>query len=177
MSLKPTHNEVNYMEVIRCHITYDGEQGLVAKTPNEQEYTQLLNNIKANQKLRPFTKSYKQFIYNDMYYCVAKSDNDVTVYSIRPIETKRLSDNSLAIFAQKKKMSILNFPSTTNYNYISTIEKTTFRLSNRVYLNFELHIDNEDDKSYHVYMNYNHDANVDWESAEQDVQKCCEFLC
>lgn len=159
---------VNYVEVIRCTVEHDDDRNLVVKTTTEDDYKALFNRIKVKYG-KPFTKCFKQFSHNNLIYNIILETGEVHVYSLDATCVMKKGRNAIAIGYHKKKMSILNFPSTTHYDNIKCISRTTFRVSNRVYVNFEKHTTG-DEVTFHAYVNYNHDKNVDWNSISRDME-------
>jgi hypothetical protein len=167
-SLFPTNTNVNYVELIRCTLGHDDDRNLVVKTTNEDDYKVLFNKTKVKYG-KPFTKCFKQFSHNNLIYNIILETGEVNVYSLDACCIMKKEKNAIAIGYHKKKMSILNFPSTSYYDNVKCISRTTFRVSNRVYINFEKHTMG-DEVTYHTYVNYNHDKNVDWNSVSRDIE-------
>ena len=105
-------------------------------------------------------KEYKEYVHEDITY-ENDCNNDIKVYSKYPILAKTLNDNILGILYTKTKLTILSFPSSLKINTINYVKKLSFRVNNRIYINFEIKLNSLEEKTYAIYVNYNHDINVD----------------
>jgi len=171
---EPPPTGCNYVEIIRCSTVYDADEGLVANCPTKNEYDKLMmrcTNYFKNVKM--FERHYKQFVFNNIYYNIVKATGEASVYSLTPgCRYGGHHDHLLTIAYEKKKLSILNFTSTMNYDNIVEVSKTIFRITNRIYINFEEHAyQDSSDVIYHAYVNYNHDKNVDWDTMKTDLNR------
>jgi len=171
-------SSANYVEMIRCSISYEGDEAIVAKTPNKEEFDRLLMRCTNYFKhAKVFDRQYKQFVLNNLYYNIVKSTGEVSVCSLNPICTYDMPPSLVGVCYEKKKLSIMNFPSTLMYDNIVEVKKTVLRINNRLYINFEEQKDVIDDTtSYHVYANYNHDSHVDWDTVKGDLQKVVKII-
>ena len=172
----------NYVEIIRCATVYDDEEGIVANCPSKSEYDRLMVRcINYFKNVKHFERQYKQFVHNDVYYNIVKATGEVSVYSLHPVcrfggEIFNTS-NLLTMSYEKKKLSILNFTSSMSYDNIVDVSKTTFRITNRIYINFEEHTyPDTQEVTYHAYINYNHDKNVDWDTIKLDLQRVIKIF-
>lgn len=163
----------NYMEIICGKVAYDGYEGIIVDTIDKERYQQLFQSIQHSfPKLKPFTKCYREMIFRNTVFQIIKDTGAVTVFSLMPISYE-VQNSTIQLYYEKKKLSILSFPSTKYYDSIHNIKKTTFRVSNRVYVNFEEY---DDGSNYHVYMNYNHGINVDWDHVKKDIDTIVELF-
>jgi hypothetical protein len=104
-----------------------------------------------------FSRQYKEYIIDDKV--IHNFNNEETkVSQIIPIDFFDKKTYRI-IGYQKTKLTPLNYPSTTYIYNTSYIKKLIFRISNRIYINFEIAL--SDSKTYKIYINYNHDHNVD----------------
>jgi len=169
--------EVNYVEISLFDKLIDnGEDVMVMSLPSEESFKFMLNNIKTALGVKTSSKTFKQFILNDLTYNVDPESGDITVIGLKPVTTFEVGQNYISLGFEKKKLSIINFPSTTAYNDIVDVQKMTYRISNRVFINFESRISSISMKSYRIYMNYNHDPNVDWDIVKKDIMKAYKLL-
>ena len=62
----------------------------------------------------------------------------------------------------KDKVPNFMFPSTNKLNDMQTVSSVVVRFHNNVYMNFEhiIHV-NDSNPIFKVYLNYNHDSNID----------------
>lgn len=107
-------------------------------------------------------KEYKEFVYGDVYYQNFQ-DNDLKVFRLTPLSSS-YTKNRLMVNFNKQKMSLINVPTTTCTDTIRYVKHLVYRISHRVFLNFVVKKDADDNAStYNVYVNYNHTPNVDME--------------
>ncbi len=168
----------NYMEITRCSVRYDGDEMLVADTPSKQDVDKLfVRCINYFKHAKVFDRQYKQFTYNNLYYNIVKATGEVTVFSLTPVCITTIANNTLEVCYEKKKLSILNFPSSLTYDNIIEVKKQVLRINNRLYINFEEQTNVEDGiTSYHAYANYNHDNHVDWDTVKADLNKVVKIF-
>lgn len=117
-----------------------------------------------------FQKEYKEYVYTNIVYRIlnkntsntnTKNNNNdlMKVFKQKPLKITNY-DKFIVISYNKNKLSILNFPSTTNIDQINYVKTLVFRITNRIYINFNITIDNNTkNKTYSIFMNYNNDSN------------------
>lgn len=134
---------------------------------------------KYSQDVKYFQKEYKEYIVNDIVCQVYPNDNETKVFKKKTNDVIYDEKNHLVILASNKnKLTMLNFPSTKNIQQTSFSKSLIFRISNRVYLNFVISINEAlaDQKTYNIYINYNHDANVDLTLVNTSITKILNVL-
>lgn len=130
---------------------------------SKEQFYKILSSIK---DYKYFQKEYKEYIYSDIVYRILnknsnnKNNNDLMkVFKQTPLKITNY-DKFIVIGYNKNKLSILNFPSTTNIDQINYVKTLVFRITNRIYINFNITIDNKTrNKLYSIFINYNHDSN------------------
>ncbi len=167
----PINNNSNYFEIYltprlkQKSLDKDGLEFTVDLTKEEFD-DMLLTLNKANTDFKFFQKEYKEYKYNE-----------VTVHNYKNTETRVFkftpqviykNNNSLLIGYQRNKLTFLSVPSTTNIYEISYIKKLIFRVNNRIFINFQCNY-NDNVKKYTVYINYNHESNIDPESVNNAI--------
>ena len=104
-------------------------------------------------------KQYRELVVGDVHYHNYKNEE----INIHTMVTNTIDnvDNKLCMLMQTRtKLSILSLPCTLNIYNDNVVRKMIFRVSNRVFVNFE-HGMTGPNKYYKVYVNYNHDKDVD----------------
>lgn len=130
---------------------------------DKERFYKILSSIKDHKY---FQKEYKEYIYSDIVYRILnknssnKNNNDLMkVFKQTPLKITNY-DKFIVIGYNKNKLSILNFPSTTNIDQINYVKTLVFRITNRIYVNFNITIDSKTkNKIYSIFLNYNHDSN------------------
>ena len=128
----------------------------------------------ASKNWKYFQRDYKEYHYNDVVYQNPGKNEEVKVY--RNINTQADYDSHkhiLTLGFQRQKLSLVNVPSNKNYSSIVYVKQLIFRITSRIYVNAIVKKDENNNVFYEIFMNYNHDANVDKEvidKQKQDIQ-------
>lgn len=120
-------------------------------------------------------KEYKEFVYGDIYYH-NMPNNEIKVYRLNPLSST-FDNNCLCVRFNKQKLSMVNVPSTKCVDSIRYVKHLVYRISNRVFLNFVVKMDNANKHlTFTVYVNYNHDNNVDMQVITKQLNKVFKQL-
>ena len=144
---------------------------------NRDVFMNILGNMKnlTSQDIKHFQKSYKEYMVSDIT-CQVYSHNDEVKVSKKKALGLTVDDmhpNLYVVYSNKNKLTMLNFPSTTNIQAMSYVKTLIFRVNNRIYVNFNVSISaaNPEQKSYSIFINYNHDDNVDISLTQTTLQR------
>ncbi len=160
-----TENYSNYFEFLLCYdsnneYTKLDNVSIYNTSFNRDRFYELMyklmdTNYKYNQK------QYKEVFIGDVCYQNYKNE-EMNVYTVHTnkFESIPLSINVCASAQTRNKLSILSVPSTLNIYSENIIRKLIFRVSNRVFINFENGV-TDNKKYYKIFINYNHDKDVD----------------
>jgi hypothetical protein len=122
-----------------------------------------------------FQKEYKEYTHKDLT-CQSYTNDEVKVYRKTPVNVETI-DHKIFVTSMRQKLTLLNFPSTTDLQQVTYVKKLIFRVSNRIYVNFEITMNNvTKQKVYTVYINYNHEENVDAMLINQTLYKVLQIL-
>mgnify|MGYP003330645670 CR=1 FL=1 len=140
--------------------TYD--ENIINVNWSKTDFVSLLNKlINSNQFKKPFEKQYRVLKYLDLIYIKNISDNKYNLYSLSFID-KEIEDNLLYIKYRKNNLAIFQFPSTDKINDDFYLNRIIFKITNLIYLNFEIMKKNDIEIFYRVYINFNNDkTNID----------------
>jgi hypothetical protein len=171
ISLQKYCSQGNYIEFV----ILDGEN--ITDIPDNM-FFKLLNNMK-NKGYACFQKHYKEYIYRNMVY----ENNDksqIKIYKIALNNHDTLENGLKVLIYHKEKLPYHVFPSTTMLHSICYVSKVIFKINNRIYINFEKRkYDSEDSNNVSfnkVFINYNHDDNVDLSNIENALNTCISQL-
>lgn len=115
-----------------------------------------------------FQKEYKEYNYGDV---LVQNYNNTETRIIRlSSNIMKKNDKLLMIGYHKSKLTFLNVPSTTNIFDIHYVKKLIFRITNRIFINFQCNMDEDGNKTYMVYVNYNHESNIDPEGINETLK-------
>lgn len=143
-------------------------------------FFRILASMKKNsQDVKFFQKEYKEYTVNDIICQIYSQDNETKVFKKKPNNVEYNDKKHLLVLSHNKnKLTMLNFPSTKNVNQITYSKALIFRISNRIYLNFVISINEQfdDQKTYNIYINYNHDSNVDLPLINKSITQILDIL-
>ena len=154
-------NGINYIEII------------VKNVSSDIIFYDIMNRL-SNENYKYFQKEYKQYISENMYYQNLNNE-EVSVFKS---ECKQLDEypNYMIAHNIRTKLTLMNFASSIKINSISYVRKLIFRITNRIFINFEIkkkcYIDNNKlnyKLNYLIYINYNHDVAVDIEVINKEL--------
>ncbi len=120
-------------------------------------------------------KEYKEFRYLDII-CQKFVDNTVKVFRDCLKEVEH-SSKYLKLSNKRDVLTLLQFPSTNNIVYQRYVKKTTFKINNRIYLNFEISVEESDSKTYSIYINYNIDSNNTNKENDLIINQLLDTIC
>lgn len=149
----------NYIE----YLLYDGinDDGSINTNMNEDMFMQILKRL-TNSNYKYFGKQHKTYYHHDLVY-ENYNQEEIKTYSRTIQEYKIDKDKKIVtLFINKDKIPFHMFPASTLMNAVSTVKKLVFRAHNRIYINFQLEkIDGQVNFTRKIYINYNHDENLD----------------
>lgn len=122
--------------------------------------------MKTNKSLglknnRPFEKQYRVLKFNNLTYIKNISDNKFNLFNLSFVD-KEIINNILCMKYKRENLAIFQFPSTNKMNDEFYLNKIIFKITNLIYLNFEIMKKNEIEIFYRVYINFNNDKkNID----------------
>ena len=123
---------------------------------NKNQFYQVLESCNIQQK-KFFVRTITRYLYNDLIYEIC-NQKDVKTYQKKAVSYERFP-NLIKLKFKKEKLPYHMFPSTTNINEVQNVSSIVIRFHNNVYLNFE--IIEFDTPIYKIYVNYNHEENID----------------
>lgn len=136
----------------------------------EEEFYNALQKLKkTNHKY--FQKEYKQYVIQNLFY--ENYDNqEVIVYEKNAVKVNREDPKWLEIHYSRNKLSMINLNSTRNVSSTNYVKKLIFRITNRIYINFEIKKNVETSTtSRYIYINYNHDQGVDMNATAKVISE------
>lgn len=126
---------------------------------SSEQFYKMLGNMKTSE-FKFFQKEYKEYTHKDIT-CQSYVNDETKVFKRKHLSLQKY-DEYVLFKSMRQKLTLLNFPSTKNLQQVMYVKKLIFRVSNRIYINFQISIDmNQQQKCYAVYINYNHEENVD----------------
>lgn len=155
-----TDHYSNYFEFVLCDSAKKSLNNMdVYNTSFDREKFYGLMYKLMDTNYRYYQKQYKEVLIGDVCYQNHKNE-DMNIYTVHTNQLDNILPSVCAIAQTKNKQSILSLPSSLNIYSENVIKKLIFRVSNRVFVNFENGITNNK-KYYKIFINYNHDKDVD----------------
>lgn len=170
----PLDTGANYYEIFINPsvepITHGGQVQELSLAVSKNVFLNLLEQLHAAKTdFKFYQKEYKQYVYND-----------IIVHNYKNTETRVMKLNTLGVYNNaksvmmgysKNKLTFLNVPSTKNIYELSYVKRLIFRVSNRIFINFQTNLMEDGDMVYTVYINYNHESNIDPEGVQSSLKK------
>lgn len=175
-------DDSNYVELIilaRQDANTHKEARLYNFDIPEDEFYARLKNIAKQKGIKYFVKRFKRYRVGDMVMeLITTPDQGGNTSSCNVAGESRavfrqasltccvVDDQLLGIGYTKEKIPLHQFPCTKNLHEVCYIQRLTFRLHNRVFLNFEIQKYMDEGKIHKIYINYNHDPAAERESMQ-----------
>jgi hypothetical protein len=143
---------------------------------DENSFFNILAKLK-KAEYKYFQKEYKE--YHQKNVCRQSYTNDeVRVFKTNTVQSQSVYDEAfLAVTQYRTKLTLLNFPSSLSIDAVSYVKQLIFRVSNRVYINFKISLDQfTKEKAYTIFINYNHEDNVDLVSVKKQIERVVQWL-
>lgn len=144
---------------------------------SDKVFYRLINDIRS-KGYNCFQKHFKEYVFRNMFF----ENNDqkqVKIYKKTLLYSVDMNNSAMKIMTfNKEKQPYHLFPASTMLHSISYVSRLIFKENNRVYINFEKRKYEEiPDVSFNkVYINYNHDENVDLGSIQTAIEKCIMLI-
>lgn len=136
----------------------------------------ILNHINNKINIKPYQKEWKEYLYDDIYYQTHNFNDEIKVHKKIGYNVE-IFENWAIIKYIKTKQSPLNFPSTTKILIEMYIKSHIYRITSRIFLNFENYWNAKTNKSgYKIYINYNHDNFVDTEPVLSKLKEITDLF-
>lgn len=164
-------NGTNYFQFQVCNDGDEAECGikLIRTALSKDQFYGLMKRL-MDVPYKYYQKQYREMVVGGVNY-YNYNNEDVQVYNITTNAYEHVAPGLLALAQTKNKLSILGLPSTRDIYDEVAKKKLIFRVTNRVFVNFE-----HGEGFYNVYVNYNHEKDVDITSAISTIEKVLKQL-
>lgn len=146
----------NYAEFVLIH---DIDDNMCGYNMDKDTFIKKLKYVSKTHNIKYFTKKIKRYRVDEM--TMEMCDDDIRVYKQTCGANCLVNDQLLCISFNRDKQPYHQFPCTKNLNEISFIHRLTFRLHNRLFLNFEIQKMMDQRQVFKIYFNYNHDKTTE----------------
>lgn len=169
----------NYVEYIILP-TDSKCDGIIEYNFNETQFAEKMTKL-TFKNIKFYERKVKQYLKDDLYYEVILNHKDEIsdIRSYTKIATEYVLEkpNVLKVCFEKHKKPIHAFSSSYDMHDIVYIKRLTFRVSNRVFVNFETGKGVDDTTPYRkVYINANFDGNVDVDFIQSEILQYVALL-
>lgn len=154
---------VNYLEICVPDMT-------------AERFASLLRRAKSHIDSLPIThKFYKEYMYRNLLLQINdKFDAKVYASSCKKLD---VAPNGLhVVHYNRDKASFHTFPSRAQAHSVAYVNAMVFKFHNRVFLNFEEKTHEDGSATRRVYVNYNHDDNVDLANIKRRAKQAVDLI-
>lgn len=119
---------------------------------------------------------YKEYTYRNLVY--ESNEKNHKTFKKQLVSSSSSADEIHTFAYHKEKMPYHSFPSTINLDSVMYVSKLVFKVNNRLFINIEHKTNgNSSNNGYKkVYVNYNHDDNVDPLHVESSINSILELM-
>jgi|TARA_B100000963_G_scaffold361902_1_gene400687 hypothetical protein len=147
----------------------------------KEDFNKTLLKFINEKRYRPFEKKLIITKHNEFYLVHNINDNKFYVNKTNYV-SHNTNDNYIFIKYTKQNLPQISFPSTRNINDKYYVNKITFKITNRIYINFELKkkiTEDGNEKIFRrIYINFNNDKNdkIDNDNINNLLNKCINYF-
>jgi hypothetical protein len=129
----------------------------------EQSFVRLYTTAQRKFRIKPFEKKYKRFLEGDKEFQYPIADDDKFVVFKTKLLTNTYTHPWLECQWKREMLTPIQFPWSKDMDDITYVNRTTLKLNNRMFINFETHYDDKEDTSpiHMIYVNYNHSSQAE----------------
>ena len=144
-------NDINVVEIVL--VSKKITESMYDYNFEQDKFLKLLKSVSKTFKLKYFSKKTKRYRIDNQFMEI--HNDDIKVYQ-QSCVSNVYSDQFLYLYYKRDKLPYHKFPCTRNINEIIFIQRLTFRMHNRLFLNFEIQKNMKNDQTFKIYFNYNH---------------------
>jgi hypothetical protein len=142
-------NDINVVEIVLV----TKKDAMCEYNLDQDRFLNLLKFVSKKYKLKYFSKKTKRYRIDNQFMEI--HNDDIKVYQ-QSCVSSTYDDQFLCSYYKRDKLPYHKFPCTRNINEIVFIQRLTYRLHNRLFLNFEIQKNMQNEQTFKVYFNYNH---------------------
>ena len=146
---------------------------------DEKSFNSILMKLINGYGLKSFEKKFRILKHNDKNLIYSINDNKYNVNK-QSLLSYNKNDNYILIKYQKENIPPVNFPSTNIIHDMYYINKIIFKVSNRIYINFEVKKKFKEGNTEifrRIYINLNNDKkNLDNSSINEKLEEAIKYF-
>lgn len=136
-------------------------------------FYKIMQNVSTDD-LKFYQKTYKESTIGSTIYQNSKNE-EINISNVETNFVALVADHVCLFGKTKHKLTILSLPSTNHIHYEVHIKRLILKVTNRIFINFE-HGVKDDNRFYRIYINYNHDKDVDLSSVAKTIERTLKKL-
>lgn len=174
--------EYDYMEVVFCrslgHSVYKYDVG-------KERFYDMLKRVKASPLFKDF-KCYQNDVVETRKSSLLRvqqfqgnSIKETKMFHIEPIDVSPCYDgNCVQVKLNRHKVPDVMFPSSLHYDAVKKLRRLTFRVTNRIFFNFQIEESTQQDQQlYKVYVNFNNSKEADNACVTDIIDNIVNIVC
>jgi len=175
----PFDSGANYYEIYikpNIEINEDNEKTIIDNNLTVKQFLELLGCMKKSDanSFKYFQKEYKEYLYTDI---ILQNYKNTELRVFRQNFVNINSDKHYTMIGfNRSKLTFLSVPSTTNIHDMIYVKRLIFRVNNRIFVNFQISLHKDGKKTYQVFINYNHETNIDPEGVTKTLDDVMKIL-
>lgn len=162
---------INFVEI--CVVKPQSSPNVIDSTMRKELFLDILKQVAKQYKLKYSSKQIKRYKKNNLVLEI--SNNEYKTYKETVCNFSN-EENLFYLYKKRDRIPYHLFPCTTDFNEIVYIKRLIFRLHNRLFLNFEILRNMENEELFKIYINYNHDKTSEINSILELLNNIIEFL-
>ena len=122
-------------------------------------------------------QQFKRSVVGDVFY-QNSNNQDITIYTKKTSFVDMVNTHIICVGSNKKKLTILSYPSVQDVDNEEYVKTMNFRISNRLCITLEhaRHLSNDESMTYEIKILYTHDTTVDKEAVMKTLSKTLQEL-
>lgn len=167
--ITPSDDTVNLVQITFGHLS----ENIFNYNIDDKLFLKLLRDVSKRFKMKYFSKKFKRYRVNNLSMEV--TNDETNIYKQNTVSFDNGS-NYIITRSKKNKVPYHQFPCTRNIHEITYVHMLTFRLHNRLFLNFEIKKSLDSAQKFKIFFNYNHDKNSDIDHIMTLLHDVMQFL-
>lgn len=165
----------DYLEVVIGRTTVDDSNTICEYNVGKDMFYKMLTSLKQSAISKDF-----KFFQNDyvetrhgnlqrMQYYQGKKLMETKMYDMKAVHMECKPDH-VKVYYQRQKVPDVMFPSSLTYDNIRRLRRLIFRINNRLFLNFQIEMNEKKGTLYKVFLNFNNSRDADNMHIEKTIE-------
>lgn len=135
-------------------------------------------NVLKSKNPRATYQQFKRSVVGDVFY-QNSNNQDISIYSKKTTFVEEINANIICVGSNRKKLTILSYPSIQDIDNEEYVKTMSFKISNRLCITLEhaRHLSSlEESMTYEIKVIYTHDTTVDKEAVIKTLSNSLQEL-